>query len=112
MLPAIHRKILELIKSARKSDAHTIVEAAILIETGLYRKCDVVWTVEVPIEVAVTRLETRNNLSREDALKRIQSQISNKQRAAKSNFVIQNNGSLMDLHGEVKTAVLSLRAKL
>lgn len=47
-------------------------------------------------DVQLQRLLTRNELSPEDARKRIESQMPLEKKCEKSNFVIENNGSIED----------------
>jgi phosphopantetheine adenylyltransferase/dephospho-CoA kinase len=61
-----------------------VLEAAVLLEAGWDSQVDEVWMTEVPLDVAKQRLMLRNNLSEEDALKRIQAQMSNEARAQKA----------------------------
>lgn len=53
-----------------------ILEAAVLIEQGFVKHCTDVWLASCSKDEAVRRLAERNNLSREDALCRIESQMS------------------------------------
>lgn len=96
--PEIHREIKERVSQFRSSpctqDASLmVVEAAVLLEAGWIDFADAVWVTEVPEEIAVQRLMERNQLSREDALSRIRSQLSNERRREIANFVINTNRS-------------------
>eukprot|EP01132_Coremiostelium_polycephalum_P003893 gene3893-4859_t len=68
-----------------------VLEAAVLIESGFIDLVDKVWVSVVPTEVAVERIQTRNNLSREDALRRINSQISNQERIDRADVVFNTD---------------------
>ena len=68
-----------------------IYEAAILFESGNYKDCDKIITVTAPLESRIQRVIHRDNSSREQVLKRINSQWNDDQRIAKSDFVIQND---------------------
>jgi dephospho-CoA kinase len=67
-----------------------IYEAAILFESGSYQNCDYIITVTAPLEDRITRVMKRDNCSRELVLQRINAQLTDEERAAKSNFVIDN----------------------
>ena len=88
-------------KKAQKSDI-VMKEAAILIESGSYKDCDVVISVVVDIETRIARTIERDGLSREEILARINNQISDEERIAKSDFIIDNNGDLAHLKNEVE----------
>ena len=65
-----------------------VIEAAVLFEAGWEDMAHEVWVTFVPREEAVSRLQDRNNLSNEAAQQRIDSQMSNTDRIARSNVVI------------------------
>lgn len=95
-------------KTAQKS---TIImkEAAILIESGSYKDCDVVISVIVDVEKRITRTIERDGLTREEILSRINNQISDEERIAKSDFIIDNNGDLAHLKNEVEQTFLKIK---
>ncbi len=67
-----------------------IYETAILFESGSYKNCDLIITVTAPIESRIQRVIQRDNTTRENVLKRINSQWNDEQRMSKSDFVIEN----------------------
>jgi dephospho-CoA kinase len=67
-----------------------VYEAAILFESGSYQNCDYIITVTAPLEDRITRVMQRDNCSRVQVLQRINAQWTDEERAAKSNFVIDN----------------------
>jgi len=48
-------------------------------------------------------VQLRNNFTREEIIKRIQSQMSNDEREKHSDIVIDNNGTIEQLEEKVKT---------
>ena len=48
-------------------------------------------------------MQLRNNFTREEIIKRIQSQMSNDEREKHSDIVIDNNGTIEQLEEKVKT---------
>lgn len=73
-----------------KNSPFVIYEAAILFESGSYKNCDLTITVTAPIESRIERVIQRDKTTREQVLKRINSQWNDEQRIAKSDFVIEN----------------------
>ncbi len=69
---------------------YVIYEAAILFESGRYRDCDYIITVNAPVDVRIQRVMQRDNSSKEEVLNRINMQWNDLQRSEKSNFVINN----------------------
>ena len=51
----------------------------------------------------IERVQLRNNFTREEIIKRIQSQMSNDEREKHSDIVIDNNGTIEQLEEKVKT---------
>ena len=80
-----------------------VVEAAILIEAGWKSLFDEIWVVISDPEEVINRLGVRNGLSREDALKRIESQLSNNERIEHGDVVVENTGSMEDLQTRVNS---------
>lgn len=82
MWPAI-RELAEqefIAISEHDSEAVVIFEAAVMIEAGWQDLVDEVWIITTNKEIAIGRLEKRNGYSREQALARIDSQMSNSER--------------------------------
>lgn len=75
-----------------KHKTHPLVvkEAAILFESGGNKDCDFIITVTAPIEIRLQRVIERDKTAKESVLKRMQSQLSDEQRIAKSDYVINN----------------------
>ena len=95
-------------KKAQKSDI-VMKEAAILIESGSYKDCDVVISVVVDIETRIALTIERDGLSREEIRARINNQISDEERIAKSDFIIDNNGDLAHLKNEVEQTFIKIK---
>ncbi|XP_058834255.1 bifunctional coenzyme A synthase [Topomyia yanbarensis] len=64
-----------------------IMEAAVLLKAGWQTACHEIWSCIIPKEEAVKRLFERNGLNEEEALKRIQAQISNTELVRQSDVV-------------------------
>ncbi|KAI8777736.1 bifunctional coenzyme A synthase [Biomphalaria glabrata] len=87
--PAIRQLAEEEISGYKKAGAKVVVlEAAVLLEAGWDDMVHEVWTTFVSAEEAIRRLITRNKFNKEDAQKRLDSQISNVDRIARSNVAI------------------------
>jgi phosphopantetheine adenylyltransferase/dephospho-CoA kinase len=97
------REEVDLIKS-QDSDAIVVLEAAVLLEAGWQDLCDEIWVVTTPIPTAVERLRSRNNLSEDAAMARINAQMSNKERADAASVKIENAGTEEQLRTRVERA--------
>ncbi len=81
-----------------------VLEAAVLFEAGWEDLCGEVWVVVVDAGHAVERLAERNGLDEGAARARIASQLSNAERTARADVVIENNATLADLESRISEA--------
>lgn len=102
--PRIFSRIRDLIENIGKQRPHAIVviEAALLFEIGLDSLADEVWTVETDRKTQIERIKKRDNLTGEQALARINAQLSAAQRIARADRVIYNNAGVDKVFGEVR----------
>lgn len=68
------------------------MEAAILIEAGFAQKVDKVVLVYAPLDIRLQRTMVRDSSSREQVMKRIQSQMSDEEKMGTADFIIHNDG--------------------
>ena len=87
--PAV-KKQFTIWHDQHQSDSFVVYEAAILFESGSYKNCDYIITITAPLEDRIARVMQRDSSSREQVLNRINAQWTDEQRAAKSNFIIEN----------------------
>jgi len=104
--PLIRGEIERRIAAAREEGRvpAVVVEAAILIEAGWRDLVDEVWVVVAPRERIVDRLAAGRGIDRADAEARMRRQMSDAERRAAADVVIENDGSLDDLRGAVARA--------
>lgn len=108
ILAELRQRIAEAL--AANPDALVVAEVPLLFETGLDDWFDAVLTVVAPADVECDRLIARAGLSREAAERRIASQMPLSEKQARSQFVIQNDGTLEELTASVSTLVPRLLA--
>jgi len=89
-----------------------VLEAAVLFEAGWEDLVNEVWVVVVEPNLAVQRLATRNGLDEAAARARIDSQLSNAERTARADLVIENNGTLEELQGAIQRSWDALQQRL
>lgn len=101
--PAIKAKIEERINDLKVQGYNgiVVVDAALLLEAGWETMVDQVWVVDAPIEKRIERLMNRDNLTRDQALSRINSQMSQQERIAKADKIIYNNSNIDSLKEQV-----------
>lgn len=102
MHPKILNEIKKRIEIIRTQGFNLcVIDAPLLIETGLYHIADIVLLVYVNREVQIKRLIKRDNISIEEAEKRISSQMSFEEKKKYSDYVIDNNGSREDTKKQI-----------
>ncbi|MDA9756298.1 dephospho-CoA kinase [Flavobacteriales bacterium] len=96
--PAVGRAFEKWVAGVQRDGCAEIVvrEAAILFESKSDETCDMVVTVEAPLDLRISRALSRKSnapIKKEDILKRVQQQWQPHERMAKANHVIENDGN-------------------
>lgn len=95
-----HPRIMESLKDefqrikASHPDAIVVLEVPLLYETFMERMCDEVWVVWVDRGTQTKRLMERNSYNQDEAIRRIESQLSLDEKARRADVVIDNRGSI------------------
>lgn len=103
----IHPRVLDLfyMKSSALAEKFPgkllIWDIPLLFETGYDKRVDFIVVVASREEIQISRLSKRNGLPREEALKRIRSQMELKKKIEKADFVIYNNDTIALLKKQV-----------
>jgi dephospho-CoA kinase len=107
--PLIGARILEALADLAKADAPlAFVEAALMIETGSYRRYDAVVVVVASPEVQLRRLMARDGMGEQDARRFIATQMPIEEKEKVATVVIENSGDLGALEVEVDRMVGAL----
>lgn len=69
--------------------AYVVEEAAVLIESGGWRRMDTLVVVTAPLEVRLGRVMRRDGVSREAAMERIRAQMDEQARLGYADFVVE-----------------------
>ena len=77
---------------SENADAICIIDAALMIESGGYKRFEKLIVVWCESDIQLKRLMLRNNLSAEDALKRINSQMPQEEKKKYADFLIDTSG--------------------
>lgn len=102
--PAIRAMADKEISSALAADAArpVILEAAVLIEADWLDLVDEVWVTVVEPAVAIERACARDNLAAEAVQARLNAQLSNAERCARADQVIDNSADEANLVAQVR----------
>jgi len=87
--PATNQLVKQEVERLKLEEKRKVIvmEAALLIEAKWHEQVNQVWVSIIPPEEAIKRVMTRNNLSEEDAKKRVASQMTNKERVSHAHVV-------------------------
>lgn len=110
----VHPAVFNDFEEWKKQQTSKIImkEAAILIESGSYKDCDVVISVLMDKEKRIQRIMARDGFTEEQVMARINNQISDEERIQKSDFIIDNNGDLTHLKNEVEKTFIKIKKLL
>jgi dephospho-CoA kinase len=93
----------EIAKVRAAGTARVIVlEAAVLFEAGWHDLGEEVWVTIVDRERAIRRAIERDGITQEMAQRRLDAQLSNAERIARADVVIDNNGTLEDMLAQLR----------
>jgi dephospho-CoA kinase len=87
---------------------YILQEAAILIESGSYRKLDKLILVVAPVEIRMERVILRDKTNRDEVLKRMQNQMTEEDKRKYADYLINNDGDqslieqVLRIHNELK----------
>lgn len=94
--PAVEYDFLEWCKG-RSSFPYLLKEAAILFETGIYKKLDATILVIAPEKTRIERIKSRDGLEEDQIRQRLENQWSDEEKLKLADFVINNDGRTMIL---------------
>jgi len=102
---ALFKKITE-----KEPSALVIVDAALLIESGNYRKVNKVVVVASDEEIRIQRILDKSRFSREDIQRRIRNQMDLKEKVKFADYVLENNAGLAELKNQVEALFKDLKS--
>ncbi len=107
----IVKKITSEIENAKNIGQYSyiVLDAPLLIETGLDKLTDDIWLVHADFDTRLDRLIKRDNLDKKDIIKRLNNQTSFEKLAPFASFIIHNNGDYNNLKKIIKNQ-LNLRS--
>jgi len=108
--PAV-MKDFELWTQENKDEPYSLKEAALLFESNSYKILHKVIVINSPIETRIERVVKRDHVKREDVLKRIENQSTDRERMEKADWIIYNDGvhSLIEQAMKIHHEILEIR---
>jgi dephospho-CoA kinase len=96
--PAVHARRAELLRAAAAhGDRIVVSDIPLLFEAADPGEFDVIVLVDAPEQLRLERLMTHRGLSRDEARRMMQTQLPARDKRARSDFVIENDGDLAEL---------------
>jgi dephospho-CoA kinase len=90
---------------AQLDDPVVVFSIPLLFEAQLTHLVTEIWVVSCSFEQQIQRLVTRNNLTREQAIARINNQMPLAEKIALADIVLDNSGSLENLYTQIDRAI-------
>jgi dephospho-CoA kinase len=110
----VHPRVFEeqnrLLQAAEAADPDgiAIVDAALMIESGGYKRFDKVIVVHCDRETQIDRLMQRNHIARDDAERRVAAQMSSEEKLRFADYEIDTSGTQED----TRNRVVALQSRL
>lgn len=95
------RKILREYASSENRPSAVLVDAPLLFESGFDKECNAIIAVICDRETRIKRIISRDGITRDEAIARISSQISDEKLKSLADFLIINDG-IRDLRRQVE----------
>ena len=98
---------IELLKLRNKEVI--VIDAPLLIEGGYLEMVDKLLVITCNNEIQISRIQKRDNCTREEALGRINSQISQEEKVKYADYIIDNSGSIESLGQKVNEFLMYMK---
>lgn len=108
----IHPIVFEMIENWINNNINhkiLIIDMPLLIESKYYLKVDQIILIYCDKDTQIKRLINRNNLTEEEALKRINAQLSLEEKKMYANYIINNNKTITYLYDELKAVMEEIK---
>ena len=98
--PFVLDKTRELVRSCKNQFA--VIDAPLLIESGLDEQCGDVWLITASDEIRISRIMARDGVDKAIAEKRLKSRQNEENLIKRADVVITNNGDYLSLREQVE----------
>lgn len=106
--PKVKQEILNILNSCQNKKA-VFVSVPLMFEAGFEDIFDKIIFVSAPENLRLKRLMLRNNLTEEDALKRIKSQLPESNKISKSSYIIKNDSDIEQIIPQIKVILSDIK---
>ena len=110
--PKIKENILsEVLKYKNKGKDIIVIDAALLIEDNYLPHIDKLILVVCREDIQIERIKNRDNCTKEEAISRINSQMSQSEKSKFADYIIDNSNSFEELEQKVLDFIESLKGE-
>jgi dephospho-CoA kinase len=109
--PEVRRMFAEGCEEYRDSDRVVVFSAPLLVETGMHTAFDLLIVVSAPVATQIERLMRDRGMPERDVQARIAAQLPLEAKAEVADVLVDNEGTLEDLEGQVDRVWRDLDAK-
>ena len=102
------RKIILQLQKMHRDERLVFLDIALLFEAGFEDLVEKIIVVHVDEKIQLTRLMSRNSLSKEQAMYRIESQMNSKDKSILGNYVIDNSGTREETYKQIDLIIEEL----
>ena len=97
--PVIRQEIMAQLNAA--TSRYVLLVHPLLFETKQDTLCKWVIAIDVPREIQIQRIISRDNVSQDSAEKILVTQLANNERIKRADFVLENAGNIADMNAKV-----------
>lgn len=109
--PEVRRLFADACEVHRDTDHVVVFSAPLLVETGMHTAFDVLVVVSTPVETQVERLLRDRGMSEAQVRARIDAQAPLEDKAAVADVIVDNDGTVEELGGQVDELWAELRER-
>ena len=102
------RKIILQLQEKHRDERLVFLDIALLFEAGFEDLVEKIIVVHIDEKIQLARLMSRNALSKEQAMFRIESQMSSKDKSILGNYVIDNGGTKEETYKQIDLIIEAL----
>lgn len=108
--PKIKEKIIKkTIEIKELGKSIVVIDAALLVEGGYLDTVDKLIVVICEESVQISRIQNRDSCTKEEAISRIKSQMSQEDKSKYADYIIDNSGSIDNLKDEANKLILYIK---
>ncbi len=98
----LHPIIIERIfTQAKGNGGRVFIDAALLIQSGMYMNVDFVWLVSADEQIRLERVMKRDGTDKQSVILRMNNQMSSSDMSPFADEIIENNGSISQLYRKI-----------